>query len=160
MKLVEGADIQFYRKNRLDIAVATNFPLALLFLPAADIAKFVGEGNVDLGITGQDMIAEAGVEVDEIMQLNFGKCRLCVQVPQDSGITDPKQLVGKRVVTSFTGMATKYFKKLDAEVGEGKTTHIEYVSGSVEAACALGLADGIVDLVGELSRHSSLYISL
>ncbi|KAI9032201.1 HisG-domain-containing protein [Hyaloraphidium curvatum] len=158
LKLVEGADIQFYRKNRLDIAIATNFPLALLFLPAADIAKFVGEGNVDLGITGQDMVAEAGVEVNELMQLGFGKCRLCVQVPVDSGITDPKQLVGRRVVTSFTTMATNFFEKLDKEVGTETPTHIEYVSGSVEAACALGLADGIVDLVesGDTMRAAGL----
>ncbi len=148
MKLIEGSDIQFYRKSRLDIAVATNFPLALLFLPAADIAKFVGEGNVDLGITGQDMIAEAGVKVNEIMELGFGKCSLCVQVPKDSGFKEAKELVGKRVVTSFTSQATEYFAKLDAEAGDGRKTHIEYVSGSVEAACALGLADGIVDLVG------------
>lgn len=135
--------------------MSSNFPIALIFLPAADIAKFVGEGNVDLGITGQDMIAEAGVQVEEIMQLGYGKCKLCVQVPQDSGITSSKDLVGKRVVTSFTTMATEYFAKLDAEVGDGRKTHIEYVSGSVEAACALGLADGIVDLVGGLSRRPS-----
>ena len=64
MHLLSGADIQFVRKQRLDIAVVSNFPMALVFLPAADIPKFVAEGNVDIGITGQDMISESNVDVD------------------------------------------------------------------------------------------------
>lgn len=69
----------------------------------------------------------------------YGKCRLCVQAPVKSGITDPRQLVGKRIVTSFTHLAEKYFRELDPNT---KTT-VSYVSGSVEAACALGLAEAI-----------------
>ena len=63
MELLHGADIQFRRKTRLDIALSTNLPMAIVFLPAADIGKFVGEGNVDLGITGLDVIAEAGMSL-------------------------------------------------------------------------------------------------
>ena len=145
-----------------------NHDLALIFLPAADIPTFVGEGRVDLGITGRDQVAEheavspptesAGVE--EILDLGFGKCRLMVQVPEKGRIQAPEELVGGNIVTSFVGLTERYFARLegvDAETLEGGElalkrrlkTRIRYVGGSVEAACALGVADGIVDLVGE-----------
>ena len=79
LTLLQGADIQFHRKSRLDIALSSNLPLALVFLPAADIAKFVGDGNVDLGITGQDMVSEGSADVEQLLHLGFGKCSLCVQ---------------------------------------------------------------------------------
>ncbi|KAF8939952.1 ATP phosphoribosyltransferase (ATP-PRTase) (ATP-PRT) [Dissophora ornata] len=165
LSLLEGADIQFHRKNRLDIALVKNLPIALVFLPAGDIAKFVGEGNVDLGITGQDMVAEAEAEdkVTEILELGFGKCRLCVQVPVKGGATKAEDLVGKRIATSFEGISAKFFREIDAKAaaatGEEKKTELVFVSGSVEAACALGLADGIVDLVesGETMQAAGLH---
>jgi ATP phosphoribosyltransferase len=159
MTLLSGADIQFHRKNRLDIALSTNLPIALVFLPAADIAQFVSEGNVDLGITGQDMVAEAGVtNLKELIQLGFGKCKLCVQVPISSEFKSAKDLVGKRIATSFDRLVSKYFQSLELEMN-GKATKINSVSGSVEAACALGLADGIVDLVesGETMHAAKLH---
>ncbi|KXS12044.1 ATP phosphoribosyltransferase [Gonapodya prolifera JEL478] len=158
LKFLEGADVQFNRKNRLDIALSTNLPVAVVFLPAADIPKYIADGNVDLGITGRDMIAEADVKLNEVLALGFGKCKLCVQVPIRSGIRDPKDLAGKRIVTSFENLAKKYFGELDSAVKSVSPTHIEYVSGSVEAACALGLADGIIDLVesGETMRAAGL----
>lgn len=123
-----------------------------VFLPAADIPRFVGEGNVDLGITGQDMVAEADVGplITEVLGLGFGKCKLQVQVPERGPINKVEDLCGKKVVTSFDGLAGKFFADLDRKTldGKGKGTTIEYIGGSVEAACALGLADGIVDLVG------------
>jgi ATP phosphoribosyltransferase len=79
------------------------------------------------------------------MDLGFGKCRLCVQAPVVANITDVKQLAGKRIVTSFPNLTKKYFDGLDQELGV--QTKIRFVSGSVEAACGLGLADAVVDLV-------------
>ncbi|KZT56351.1 ATP phosphoribosyltransferase [Calocera cornea HHB12733] len=159
LELLHGADIQFTRSQRLDVCLVRNFPMALVFLPAADIPRFVGEGNVDLGITGQDMIAESemGALVTEVLPLGFGKCSLQVQVPEKGNLQTVDQLAGKRVVTSFEVLAGKYFKGLDDRLGT--TTKIEYVGGSVEAACALGLADGIVDLVesGETMRAAGLH---
>jgi len=157
-QLLEGANIQYYRTNRLDIALSTNLPLALVFLPAADIPKFVAEGSIDLGITGQDMIAESNVKVNQLVELGFGKCDLCIQVPVASGIKDPKELVGKRIVTSFTHLSKQFFRKLDEELKPEKPTSISYISGSVEASCTMGLADGIVDLVesGETMRAAGL----
>ncbi|KAI9772321.1 MAG: ATP phosphoribosyltransferase (ATP-PRTase) (ATP-PRT) [Geoglossum simile] len=185
LDLLKGADIQFHRHSRLDIALCLNLQIALVFLPAADIPTFVGEGRVDLGITGHDQVAEhqaatageateveAGVE--QVLDLGFGKCRLQVQVPEKGDISDPEGLVGKNVVTSFVGLSTAYFSKLEGDQGsigaeamvngdlldarKRLKTKIKYVGGSVEAACALGVADGIVDLVesGETMKAAGL----
>jgi ATP phosphoribosyltransferase len=83
--------------------------------------------------------------VTEVLRLGFGKCSLQVQVPEASSIKTVDDLAGKRVVSSFQVLAGDYFGKVDDRlqlVGEQRTK-IEYVGGSVEAACALGLADGI-----------------
>jgi len=137
--------------------------MALVFLPAADIPSFVGKGNIDMGITGRDVILEAEMQnhVTEIMSLGFGKCALQVQVPEGSPIERVEDLVGHRVVTSFEVLAGEFFSKLDDGlqlVGDARTK-IEYLGGSVEAACALGLADGIVDLVesGDTMRAAGLH---
>lgn len=173
LDLLAGSDIQFHRHSRLDIALVKNLPIALVFLPAADIPTFVGEGRVDLGITGRDQVAEhecvspptATSGVTEVMDLGFGKCQLQVQVPAKGDISNPEQLIGKNIVTSFTNLTEQYFRRLEAEQ-DGREfkadaplkTKIKYVGGSVEAACALGVADGIVDLVesGETMRAAGL----
>ncbi|EEH20472.2 ATP phosphoribosyltransferase [Paracoccidioides brasiliensis Pb03] len=162
--LLAGSDIQFRRETRLDIALVKNLPIAIIFLPAADIPTFVGEGRVDLGITGRDQVAEHDANllpdevsgVEEMLDLGFGGCKLQVQVPQKGLIMDPKELVGKHVVTSFTGLTQGYFAKLEGK--QSSSTKIKYVGGSVEAACALGVADGIVDLVesGETMKAAGL----
>ena len=155
---MSGCDVQFRRETRLDIALVKNLPIALIFLPAADIPTFVGEGRVDLGITGRDQVAEHDVQlapgelsgVEEILDLGFGRCKLQVQTPVKGDLNESKQLIGRNVVTSFTGLTESFFAKLEG-ASDGKkpqNTKIKYVGGSVEAACALGVADGIVDLVG------------
>lgn len=151
-----------------------------------DIPRFVGEGRVDLGITGRDQVAESRADVEEILNLGFGMCKLQVQVPEMGEYTDPKQLIGKNIVTSFTGLVSAYFAKLEREEREsegkvnthgglahedisrptsamgmtGLKTKIKYVGGSVEAACALGVADGIVDLVGMLRSFVAYVVGL
>ena len=155
---MSGCDVQFRRETRLDIALVKTLPIALIFLPAADIPTFVGEGRVDLGITGRDQVAEHDVQlapgelsgVEEILDLGFGRCKLQVQTPVKGDLNESKQLIGRNVVTSFTGLTESFFAKLEG-ASDGKkpqNTKIKYVGGSVEAACALGVADGIVDLVG------------
>lgn len=181
LDLLSGSDIQFRRETRLDIALVKNHDIALVFLPAADIPTFVGEGRVDLGITGRDQVAEheaispgtKDTGVEEVLDLEFGRCRLQVQVPEKGEISQAKELVGKNVVTSFVGLTEKYFEELEGlgtenglVNGEGPRrnrlrTKVKYVGGSVEAACALGVADGIVDLVGrkyllDPTRHDGL----
>ncbi|KAF8537913.1 ATP phosphoribosyltransferase [Trichophaea hybrida] len=183
LDLLQGSDIQFHRHSRLDIALCLNLPIALVFLPAADIPRFVGEGRVDLGITGRDQVAEAQSDVEELLDLGFGRCKLQVQVPGNGEYENPLQLIGKTICTSFIGLAWEYFEKLEREVGKEKdrekkellevevkggarsgssmgrlATKIKYVGGSVEAACALGVADGIIDLVesGETMKAAGL----
>lgn len=131
----------------------------MVFLPAADIPRFVGEGRCSLGITGIDQVAESNVEVQDLLDLDFGKCKLQVQVPENGNIQDPKDLIGKTIVSSFTNLTRTYFEKLEGKAsGEPLATTIKYVGGSVEAAVALGVADAIVDLVesGETMRAAGL----
>ena len=100
--------------------------------------------------------------VEQVLDLGFGRCSLQVQVPERGSVREPRELVGGNVVTSFVGLTEQYFRELEG-VGGGMMngnvggkerkrlrTKIKYVGGSVEAACALGVADGIVDLVGML----------
>ncbi|PFH54962.1 hypothetical protein XA68_11335 [Ophiocordyceps unilateralis] len=182
LNLLEGADIQFRREHRLDIALVKNLPIALIFLPAADIPTFVGQGRVDLGITGWDQVKEHEAAVranhsttpdpkssgcDMVMDLGFGGCRLQVQVPEKGKFASSKDLIGCTIGTSFVHLAADYFAKLESESPDGCVmggsarnlrTKIVELSGSVEAACALGVADGIVDLVesGETMRAAGL----
>ncbi|KAG6845625.1 hypothetical protein H0H87_006678 [Tephrocybe sp. NHM501043] len=163
IELLAGADIQFRRSNRLDVCVVLNHNIALVFLPASDIPSFVGKGDVDLGITGHDVVLEAQMEglVTEVARLGFGKCSLQVQVPESSSVKTVEDLAGKRVVSSFRNLSKQYFDTFDdrLQLTGDKKTKIEYVGGSVEAACALGLADGIVDLVesGDTMRAAGLH---
>eukprot|EP00043_Microstomoeca_roanoka_P017040 m.176587 g.176587 ORF g.176587 m.176587 type:complete len:327 (-) comp16562_c4_seq1:172-1152(-) len=141
-KILEGAGLEHIRAHRLDIAPCVREPVTIVFLPAADIATYVAEGNVDMGITGEDIIAESQANVEVLMKLGLGKCRLCFQAPAGT-IKDPKDLIGKRIVTSFPNLTKAYFDKIDP----AHTTSIKYVTGSVEVAPSLGLADAVVDLV-------------
>lgn len=145
VEMLKGAGVEFRRQPRLDVALCVGLPITLIFLSASDIAKFVGEGNVDLGITGQDMVQENEVTVESNLDLGFGKCKLCVQAPVADKITDVETLAGKRIVTSFPNITSSFFKQYDEKLGV--KTSINYISGSVEAACGLGLADAVVDLV-------------
>lgn len=159
--LLAGADIQFRRSNRLDIALSTNLPIALIFLPAADIPTFVGEGKCDLGITGLDQVKEADMfdSVSDLLDLQFGKCKLQVQVPAEGAITTPEDLIGKKIVSLFTNLSGEYFRALEKKAGaEEGSTKMKFVGGSVEASCALGVGDAIVDLVesGETMKAAGL----
>lgn len=143
--MLKGAGIEFRREPRLDIALCVGLPITLVFLPAADIAKFVGKGDVDIGITGFDVVMESQVHVDKVIDLGFGKCKLCVQAPIVDKIESVESLAGKRIATSFVNVTADFFKAYDEKAGT--TTEVSFVSGSVEAACGLGLADAVVDLV-------------
>ncbi len=149
--------MEYRREARLDVAVCKDLDLTLVFLPASDIANYVGEGDVDMGVTGQDVVAESGVEVETVLDLGFGKCKLCLQAPVSRGIKGPEQISGGRVCTSFPRMAKEFFSSYDKE---GAETKVRFVSGSVEAACGLGLADAVVDLVetGTTMRAAGLEV--
>eukprot|EP00929_Paragymnodinium_shiwhaense_P009158 TRINITY_DN113215_c0_g1_i1.p1 TRINITY_DN113215_c0_g1~~TRINITY_DN113215_c0_g1_i1.p1 ORF type:complete len:324 (+),score=99.19 TRINITY_DN113215_c0_g1_i1:67-1038(+) len=170
MQLLNGAGLEANRPDRLDVAKCKDLPVKLVFLPASDIPSYVMEGNVDIGISGGDMLEEhlldvfngktsngkAAVEVK--MKLGFGKCKLCLQAPKELCKDPASNWVGKRIVTSFPRLTEKFFADLDK--GDGKSTKIRVVSGSVEAACGLGLADAVVDLVetGTTMRAAGLEV--
>jgi len=158
-EMLKGSGIKFRREPRLDVALCVGKPITLVFLPAADIAKYVGEGNVDIGITGEDIVRESQVNVNTIMELGFGKCKLCVQAPTASNITNIEQLAGGRIVTSFPSITKEFFKTYDDKLNNVPTS-VNFVSGSVEAACGLGLADAVVDLVetGTTMRAAGLEV--
>ncbi|KAI9884161.1 MAG: hypothetical protein M1823_004050 [Watsoniomyces obsoletus] len=180
LDLLRGSDIQFKREHRLDIALVQNLPIALVFLPAADIPTFVGQGKVDLGITGRDQVAERDHSTsstgehqlgwEEVLDLEFGSCKLQVQVPENGDIREVSQLVGKHVATSFVHLAEAFFADVERKEGGNEDatesvpserqlrTQITQLGGSVETACALGVADGIVDLVesGETMKAAGL----
>jgi len=113
-----------------------------IFVRAADIPEFVADGAAEMGVTGADLIAESGREVDELLDLGFGRCRLVVAVPDASGIAHPADVPrGSRVATSFPRLASTFFEELGTPIA------IAPVSGAAEIAPHLGVADVIVDLV-------------
>lgn len=126
-KLLDGAGLEYRRPDRVDVAVCTGLPVTLVFLPAADIAAYVGEGNVDMGITGQDILQETLSEspdahITELLELGFGKCSLSLQAPVKDKISNAKKLSGCRIVTSFPALTRAFFDKLDAETGRHTST--------------------------------------
>lgn len=161
VSLLKGIGIRFSREPRQDIAYCSDPPLKLVFLPAKDIARFVGEGNVDIGLTGQDMVSEVGVYVKEEIRTGFGACKLVLLAPASSNCNNAEDLIGKRIATSFPSLSAKYFSELEkkSSVSE-KSTVIRNISGSVEAACSLGLADAVIDLweTGTTAKAAGLKI--
>ncbi|MEX1258314.1 MAG: ATP phosphoribosyltransferase [Gemmatimonadota bacterium] len=114
-----------------------------IFVRAQDIPEFVADGAAELGITGRDLVEESSrIEVVELLDLGFGRCRLIVAVRDESPVASPGELPeGTRVATSFPKLARRYFE------GLGNSIQIVPVSGAAEIAPHLGVADAIVDLV-------------
>jgi ATP phosphoribosyltransferase len=114
-----------------------NAPVEGLLVRADDIPEYVQDGVVDCGITGMDIVREAGARVTELVKLGFGACTLEAAVPNESAVQTTADLAGARVATSFPRLARELLP--DVELVD--------VHGSVELAPRLGLADAIVDLV-------------
>jgi ATP phosphoribosyltransferase len=110
----------------------------VLLVRAADIPEYVQDGVVDCGITGLDLVRESGAHVRELLTLGFGSCRLEAAAPEESGIESLDELAGASVATVYPNL-TKSLLPVEVTLVD--------VSGSVEIAPRLGLADAIVDLV-------------
>mmetsp|Transcript_60741 Transcript_60741/g.98310 ORF Transcript_60741/g.98310 Transcript_60741/m.98310 type:complete len:320 (-) Transcript_60741:50-1009(-) len=153
MKILKGAGLDFKRPERLDVAMCKELSIKIVFLPAADIPTYVMDGSVDIGISGSDMLEETLIEagrsedspIQVIMKLGIGKCKLCLQAPVETCKDGAKAFAGKRIVTSFPALSRRFFETFQEK--DGPKTRIKVVSGSVEAACGLGLADAVIDLV-------------
>ncbi len=137
-----GLDIENGAERKLYASVKNGGDMSVLFLRAQDIVRFVHSGAVDMGITGWDIVLETDLEVEKLIDLGYGRCRLSVAVPEAMGITSAADIPdGSTVATSFPHMAGKYF------AGLGKNVNIITVSGAAEVTPHLGVADVIVDLV-------------
>ena len=121
---------------------ARNQDIEVLFLRAQDIPEFVATGAIDIGITGQDQVAEAGAQIEQVLELRFGYCHMAVAVPEASGIKDASEIKdGSRIATSYPNIARHYFESL------GKDVSVIVVTGAAEIMPYLGISDYIVDLV-------------
>ncbi|MFI5150660.1 MAG: ATP phosphoribosyltransferase [Bacteroidia bacterium] len=131
-------------------ASAMNFPLEVFFLRDDDIPQYVEDGVADIGIVGENVMLEKNKDVKVADRLGFGKCRLSIAVPKSKKYKDITDLEGKRIATSYPYILSKYLKKMkvNAEIHE--------ISGSVEIAPGIGLADAICDLV---SSGSTLFMN-
>lgn len=139
--LLRDAGLMFEDGTRALVAHAENFPLDILFVRTDDILEFVGDGVADLGITGTNLLTEAGAELPIRLELGYGRCKLEAAVPVGSGVTSLADMGSLRVATSHPNSARRFF------AAAGTPVEIVPISGAVEVAPRMGLADGIVDLV-------------
>jgi ATP phosphoribosyltransferase len=127
-------------KDRLK-TVSENFPLEVFFLRDDDIPEYVEDGVADIGIVGQNVLAEKGRKVISIQELGFGKCRLSLAIPRSMEYAGIQSLEGKRIATSYPKIVSGFLAKHNIKAS------IHEISGSVEIAPGIGLADVVADLV-------------
>lgn len=138
--LLKQIGLSFENYGQRLFSQARNFPLSILYSRDDDIADYVELATVDLGIVGRNLVHEQQADVVELFPLGYGWCQLVVAVPNDSDITSPEDLLNSRIATSFPDSARRYFESI------GGSPEIVKISGSVEVAPALGVADAIVEL--------------
>jgi ATP phosphoribosyltransferase len=141
LALLRDAGLIFEEHDRSLVARVQNLPIDILFVRTNDVIEFVGDGVADLGITGQDLLAETGAELPVLRPLGYGRCRLAAAVPADASIQDIEDLEGLRVATAHPDVTRRFFAERRIAVD------VITLSGAVEVAPRLGLAEAIVDLV-------------
>lgn len=141
LQLLEECGIKISNGERKLKAVAQNFPIEILFLRDDDIPQYVEQGVADIGILGENEVWEKDKEVEIIQQLGFAGCRMSLAIPKDEVYTDLNYFEGKRIATSYPKILTDFFTKNNISV------FIEEISGSVEIATSIGLADAVFDIV-------------
>jgi len=141
LDLLHDAGLRFEDGTRALTAKVDGFPLDILFVRTDDIVEFVADGVADLGITGINLLIESGHELDTLVELGYGYCRLEAAVPNASPVQSLAELSGLRLATSHPHATETSFAKLGIEA------EIVTISGAVEVAPKMGLADGVVDLV-------------
>ena len=129
-------------------AEAENFPLEIYFLRDDDIPQYVEDAVADVGIVGENVLAEDKRKVAIVEKLGFGKCRLSIAVPKSFDYKNLEDLSNKKIATTYPKILTEFFKEKAVE------TEIHTISGSVEIAPSIGLADAVCDLV---SSGSTLF---
>lgn len=127
-----------------------DFPLEVFFLRDDDIPQYVEDGVADIGIIGENVLYEKNKRVEVVDELGFGKCRLSIAILRSQPYEGIRSLKGKRVATSYPFLVTNYLRQHNVEAD------IHEISGSVEIAPGIGLADVVVDLV---SSGSTLFMN-
>ncbi|MFT6947365.1 MAG: ATP phosphoribosyltransferase, partial [Vicingaceae bacterium] len=148
LKLLRSCGIRIENGNdQLKVSVP-NFPLEILYLRNSDIPQYLEDGVVDIAIVGENLLIEKGKNVEIIEKLGFSKCRLSLAVPKEIEIQDSSYFNGKRIATSYPNTVKNFFAEKNIQAD------IHVISGSVEIAPNIGLADGICDVV---SSGSTLF---
>jgi ATP phosphoribosyltransferase len=142
LELLKSAGLKARSYDEKALFIKTNNEdIDIIFVRVEDIPQFVEDGVADIGLVGKDVVVEKGVKVRELMPLNFGYCSLVLAAKEDSDIKSVSDIGnGARVATKFINTTSNYFKKA------GKKVEIIELSGAVEIAPVIGLADVIVDL--------------
>jgi ATP phosphoribosyltransferase len=141
LRLLHDAGLMFEEHDRSLVSLVQNYELDILFVRTNDVIEFVGDGVADLGITGEDLLSETGAELPRVRGLGYGRCRLAAAVPADTAYRTVEDLTGLRVATAHPNTARRFFEERRIPV------EIVPISGAVEVAPRLGLAEAIVDLV-------------
>lgn len=129
---------------------ADNFPLEIFFLRDDDIPQYVQDGVADIGIVGQNVLLETKTNTEIIENLGFAKCRLSIGIPRTEDYANASYLEGKRIATSYPNILRSFLNS------KGIHADIHIISGSVEIAPGIGLADAVCDLV---SSGSTLFMN-
>ena len=140
-KLLEECGIKFSNGNGVLKSKAVNFPVEILFLRDDDIPQYVEQQVADIGILGENMVFEKNKDVSVIEKLGFAQCRLSLAIPKEDNYPGTEYFNNKKVATSYPRLLSEYFAKL------GIKAEIEEISGSVEIAPGIGLADAVCDIV-------------
>ena len=131
-------------------AEASNFPLEVFFLRDDDIPQYVEDAVADIGIVGENVVLEKSKKVDIVEKLGYGKCRLSIAVGRNEKYENLQYIQGKKIATSYPVLVQNFLKENNV------TAEIHEISGSVEIAPGIGLADAICDLV---SSGSTLFMN-
>ena len=141
LRLLHDAGLVFDEHDRSLVARVQNYDLDVLFVRTNDVIEFVGDGVADLGVTGIDLLTETSAELPRVRDLGYGRCRLAAAVPNDSPYQAVEDLAGLRVATAHPNTARRFFESRSIPVD------VIPISGAVEVAPRLGLAEAIVDLI-------------
>ena len=141
LALLEESDIKLSSTKRTLLVKSSNFPLEVLFLRDDDIPQTVATGVADLGIVGENEWMEKQEEVRVVKRLGFSKCRLSLAMPRDLEYTGLSWFEGKKIATSYPVILRRFLNE------RGIQAEIHVISGSVEVAPGIGLADAIFDIV-------------
>lgn len=141
LELIAECDIKLSQGKRKLISVSDDFPIEVLFLRDDDIPQYVSDGVADIGIVGENEVLEKQRKVTLIKRLGFARCRLSLAIPQDEDYKDFNWFQGKRIATSYPRILEGFLEKNNINA------RIEEISGSVEIAPGIGLADSIFDIV-------------